>query len=126
MVGSLDVIEESVETIANVGICIVDAPTAIVMVICESVELAIEVGVVFLAVTGDAGVERNTVGRTIVACESAEFPMWYPTFTAGCSRVVEVVVPAPAFDGLGVYTEFVCELANRVRPWQSGGTVYCW
>jgi hypothetical protein len=38
--------------------------------------------------------------------------MWNPPFTARCSGVVEVVVATPAFDCLGVNTEFVCELAN--------------
>jgi radical SAM protein with 4Fe4S-binding SPASM domain len=89
----------------------------VVSVVCESVELAVEVAVVFLSVTGNTSVEGDTVCRTSVASKSAEFAVWNPSFTARCSGVIEVVVATPAFDGLGVNTEFICELTNRVRPW---------
>jgi hypothetical protein len=38
--------------------------------------------------------------------------MWNPSFTARCTGVIEVVIATPAFDGLGVNTEFVCKFAN--------------
>ena len=76
------------------------------------VKLMVKVAVIFLSVTADAAVESNTVCETSIACKSAEFLMWNPPFTAWCSSVVEVVVATPAFDCLGVNTEFVRELAN--------------
>ena len=32
--------------------------------------------------------------------------------TPWCAGVIKIVVATPAFDGLSVNTEFVCELAN--------------
>jgi len=74
--------------------------------------LPVEIAVFFLSVTGNTSVEGNTVCRTSIASKSAEFPMWNPSFTARRSGVIEVVIATPAFDGLGVNTEFVCKFAN--------------
>jgi hypothetical protein len=52
--------------------------------------------------------------------------VWNPSFSARCSGVVEVVVATPAFHGLDVNTEFVRELANRVRPWHPDITISDW
>jgi len=70
------------------------------------------VAVVFLAVSGDTSVAGNTVCLTSIASKAAEFPVWNPSFTARCSGVIKIVVATPAFGGLSVNTEFVCELAN--------------
>jgi hypothetical protein len=96
----------------------------VVGVVCESVELPVKVAVVFLSVTGDTSVEGDTVCRTSVTSKAAEFAVWNPSFTARCAGVIEVVVATPAFDGLGVNTEFIRELANRVRLWHSDVTDY--
>jgi hypothetical protein len=77
-------------------------------------------------VTGDASVGGNTVCRTSIASESTELSVWDPSFSARCPGVIEVVIATPAFDGLDVNTEFICELTNRVRPWHLYITVYYW
>ena len=57
VVGFLYVIKERVEsttvfveTTANIGVGVFDAPAVVVSVVCESLKLAVEVAVVFLAV----------------------------------------------------------------------------
>jgi hypothetical protein len=84
--------------------------------------LAVKVAVVFLVVTGDASVECNTVCRTSIASKPEKFAVWNPPFTTRRAGVVQVFVPTPAFDGLGMNTEFVRELANRVRSRHSDVT----
>jgi len=97
-----------------------------VSIVCESVNLAVEVAVVFLIMTGHTTVEGNTICWPSVARESAEFLVWNSSFTAWCSGIIEIVVATPAFDGLGVNTEFIRELANRVRPRHLDITVSYW
>ncbi len=117
VVAVLYVVEELVETAADVCVGGFDRPSVVVSVVSKTVELPIKVAVVFLSVTGDAGVERDVVAGASITSEAEEFTVWDASVAAGRACVVKVAVSTPPFDSFGVDAKFLRELADGVRPW---------
>jgi hypothetical protein len=106
-----------IEVTSNVGIGVFDAPSVVVSVFRESGELAVKVAVFTLAVRRGRKVQHSLLGECRLRAGGVlgvEFDVHRWVF--GCSRNRRCDT---RLDGLGVNTEFVCELANRVRPWHS-------